>query len=116
MIRLFLGRLLPGAAAIALFASALSPLRPALAAFGAAASALAGDANLSTQEIGAPKLPSGGLSVGGLFEQGGPEDQEDKRTRLRAIAGQFADQPEVPVFGQERRPPPAAPSRKKKQP
>lgn len=56
MIRLLLYRVLPLGTAIAIFSSALSPLRPALQAFGKAASALAGNTRVGGVEAQAPNL------------------------------------------------------------
>lgn len=83
MIKLLLGRLLPAGAAIALFTSALSPLRPALNAFAISANALAGDTSAGGQELpGSIEAPSGGGFFSSLFA---PRERKD--TARRQIEG-----------------------------
>jgi len=78
MMKLVLGRVLPMAVAVGLFTSALSPLRPALAAFGVAADALGGETHgggVQTLDSGQVPLNSeGGLAslFGSLF---GPREK-----------------------------------------
>ena len=95
MIRLLLGRFLPAALAVGIFTSALSPLRPALQAFGTAATALTGaDAPGPTEEPGLPGLPAALTPQGRL---GGDKRGADvpyaseRRKRLLGLAARLKD-------------------------
>lgn len=57
MMKLLFARLLPGAVAVGIFTTALSPVKPALAMFAAAADALAGETQGQTEVLGTPSLP-----------------------------------------------------------
>lgn len=85
MIKLLFGRLLPAGVAAAILTSALSPLKPALDAFGAAAVALTG------QE---PAAVAGGEDFGSNLipraAQTQPKPQEQKR-KLQELASRMRD-------------------------
>ncbi|MHB8876328.1 MAG: hypothetical protein ACYC8T_21760 [Myxococcaceae bacterium] len=89
MTKLLLGRLLPMGVAIALFTSALSPLRPALGAFTVAANALAGESNAGgttmPEELSAPGVGGGVFDsmLGSLF---GPKEKgQDAKQQIQGL-------------------------------
>jgi hypothetical protein len=105
MIKLIFGRLLPGAAAAAILTSALSPLRPALDAFQAAAVALTGqtpDAVEGGENFGADlKVPSP-IPIPGQpaaerpkSNRPAPPPAENKRQKLQQLAAKLRD-PDAP--------------------
>lgn len=99
MIRLLLGRFLPAALAVGIFTSALSPLRPALQAFGTAAAALTGaDAPGPTEEPGLPAVPAAlGLpgGHGGAGRRADVPSASERRKRLLDLAARLKD-PDAP--------------------
>ncbi len=110
MIRLLLGRFLPAALAVGIFTSALSPLRPALQAFGTAAAALTGaDAPGPAEEPGLPAVtaalaPPGSLA--GAQKRGADvPSASERRKRLLDLAARLKDPnaPKVKEFEAPRR-------------
>lgn len=87
--RFLIGRVAPLAAAGALFSSGLSPIQPALNAFGMAANALAG-AEVEGVAFEEPSLPTPGGFFGGLFgrrkEASARRQVLDIQERLKARA------------------------------
>lgn len=96
MMKLLLTRLLPAAAAVGIFTTALSPVKPALAMFGAAADALAGETSVAvdTSGLGEPSPHVGQLAqkVAGTGS-GAPHAQKQKR----AVLEQLADAHDAPA-------------------
>jgi len=86
MIKLLFGRLLPAGAAAAILTSALSPLRPALDAFGAAAIALTGQEPAPVEggaDFGSDLLPQ-------RAQTSPPRPREQKR-KLQELASRLRD-------------------------
>ena len=110
MIKLLLGRLLPAGAAVGLFMSALSPLKPALDAFGVAANALSGQSSAGGATIGEGlEVPSSGGFFSSLFA---PNHQKDgARRQIEGLVENLKEKQEkaalVPTS-------PAGPIKKKK--
>jgi hypothetical protein len=110
MIKLLLGRLLPAGAAAGMFMGALSPLSPALDAFGVAANALAGDTHAGGAAVGeGVELPSSGGIFSSLFA---PAQRKDHARRQ--IEGLVESLKEKQAKSTLRPAPVAAPEKKKK--
>jgi hypothetical protein len=92
LIKLLLGRLLPAGLTIGLLTSAISPIQPALKAFGIAADALAGDANaggvdLPESEDLAVPVPGTIPNPEGFFSKLFGKKSEKTDNARREIAG-----------------------------
>lgn len=97
MIGFLFGRLLPAGAAMALLTSALSPLTPALNAFGVAANALAGESNAGGQAMpDSLDLPGSGSPGSGFFASlfSRPQRKDNARRQIEGLVESLKEKKE----------------------
>ncbi len=97
MMKLLLTRVLPALATVGIFTTALSPVQPALALFGAAADALAGETSVAvdTSDLDQLAKQAGQLAV--LPGSGLPKPATRARQQKRAVLEKLADAHETPA-------------------
>lgn len=94
MMKLLLTRLLPAAAAVGIFTTSLSPVKPALAMFAAAADALAGETSVTVDTSG---LGEPSPHVGQLAQKVAGKQAATPQKQKRAVLEKLADEHDAPA-------------------